>query len=117
MNILDDLHVVRWNNNADIAQGLHLATLKSRKTDGSGSTTAGHLQSTNYISGTSAATDCDSHVTGLDEITQRFSENIVVRTIVCPGGENRDIIGQSNDPKPRAAATLGRSLAEVTGKM
>ena len=92
MQILNDLHVIRWNHDAQIATGLHLTALEPCKTDGEGTAFQGRLKPEQDVRRVSASTDGEGYVTGLHEISKLLGENMLIRPVIGPSGHQRHVV-------------------------
>src|SRR5215472_13746574 len=113
MQVFDDLHVVRGNDDADIAEGLHLSALETGNAKSCGPCLARHSQGIQYILGISTSTDGERNILCLHEISQLLCENILIAEIVSPCCEGREIVGQGDYTKPLSAIAISGTFAEV----
>ena len=70
MQVLDYLHVVRRDDDANITQGFHFPSLETRDAYCQCANTASYLQRIQNILGISTAADGKGNVLRLDEISQ-----------------------------------------------
>ena len=118
MQIFNDLHVIRRNNQANIAQMLHLPTLESAESNRHGPTFSRYGQRLENIRGISAATYRERDISRLQEILQLLREDVLVAGVVSPSRNGRDIVSESYGAKTVAIAErIARSFAEITGEM
>src|SRR5271154_3084603 len=118
VEVLNDLHVIAWNNNTDVAQTLHLSALKSSQADGDGPGVPGHFQRLQDVWRIPTATDGESYIAGSHEVLQLLGEDPLVATIVCPCRHERHVVGESHHTKALVAVVSDhRSFAQIAGKM
>lgn len=117
MQVFDYLHVVRWDDDADVAQGFHFPTLETSEADGSGTCLAGHRERIQYILGISAAADGKSDILRLDEISQLLRKDILIIGIVGPRRHSGNIVSEGEHTEPLPSVAISRALSEIARKM
>ncbi|PYV80521.1 MAG: hypothetical protein DMG93_18760 [Acidobacteria bacterium] len=78
MQVFNDLHIVRRNDNAGIAKHAHAAAGKPRQSRGNATRSLGSIESLQYIGRVAASAGGKSNVAGDSKINQLFGEDIVI---------------------------------------
>ncbi len=116
VEVLDDLHVIGGNNEADVAKLAHLAAFETRQPNGHVPAFASHLEGLQNISGVAAPADREGYVARPHEIPELLSKDIFGRGIVRPSRHHWDVVGQSHRAKP-LTRPVDRTFPQIAGKM
>jgi hypothetical protein len=95
MDIFNYLHVVGGDNDAHIAQRLHLSTAEAGYSQGHGSGPTRGVQRPEHVLRISAPAYRKRDVMRLHESDQLLGKNVFVTGIVRPSCKSREIVGES----------------------
>src|SRR3954467_7317190 len=121
MEVFDDLHIVRGDNEHGVAQGLHESALKSAQADCDCAGLLGNLKPFQYVGRVPTAADGKSHILGLNQAAKLLRENVFISGIIGPSREHWDIVGKCYRAETFAssalyAGTLGQVASKVRGE-
>ncbi|HTZ81767.1 MAG TPA: hypothetical protein VMB66_01160 [Candidatus Acidoferrales bacterium] len=94
MKVFDQLHVIGWNHDAQIAKEFHLPPLEPGQSNRSGTRVTCDLKSSQYVLGISTSANRQHNIICADESTQLLGKYIGKILVVRPRGDKRDVIGQ-----------------------
>jgi len=118
VHVLDQLHVVRRHNQAEITQVLHLAAGEPGQSNAEGIFSPSQSQGFQHIGRISARADGEHQVTGLNQVAQLFGEDVFVAGIVGPRGHHGNAVGERDDAKAAALMNpLRGALPQVASKV
>src|SRR6266699_2877120 len=118
LEVLDDLHVVRRNDDAEIAQPGHLSAFEPGQPDVESTRFARHLESQQHVGCGSTAAYPKGHIARLNARAQLLRKHLLVRRVICPGSDERYVVGQRQRPESfMVVAGHCPSLAEIASKV
>ena len=92
LKVLDDLHVVRRDNDADVAEPGHLAPIKAGQPYAESIRFACHLKGQQDIGRASAPAYPKRNIAGLNEVAQLLGKHLVIGKVIRPGGNERYVV-------------------------
>src|SRR5438105_5329575 len=116
MAVLDDAVVVVLNVNADVYLMPEPAAVAADEPDRDGPSLACGVDSLQHVGRVAARADGNHEIPGIHQAADRLGEDVVVRGVVRPGGQERDVVGERRDPQPRPAFDDG-GLRQVAGEV
>ena len=116
VRVLDELHIVRGNDHAQIAKRLHLAPFESRETDGRGAGGMRYLESVQDVWGVAATADGERQVVFGHERSQLLGEDVFIPLIVGPRRHQGYVVGERQDAESAISVPDG-ALPQVARAM
>src|SRR5438445_3338779 len=116
VTVLDHPVVVARNMDRGIDRLQHASTGESHQADRPRPHQARGANRRDDIWRVAAGADRDHDVTRVEHIGELLGEDPLVRGVVRPGGEQRDVIGEGGDAEPGSALDDG-GLGEVAGEV
>src|SRR5262249_4000276 len=118
LQVFNDLHVVRWYDDAVITHAGQLATLVSSQADGHRASLTRRLKGLQHIWRASAGADAKGNVAPLNKVAQLCREHLLVRSIVGPSGHQRHVVCQRQYAETFRQAVRGHgSFGQIASEM
>src|ERR1700677_903144 len=99
VKILDNLHIIRGDDHAYVAEFLHPAATVASQADRSRFGLARQLERIEHILRVTTAADRESNIILTNKVGQLLRKNIFISGIVSPSCHQRDIVGQGQHSK------------------